>query len=182
VKIIAKAIFCLFLVVGILTSCNGSVSKPVGNPTDVIATIIVTVKPTSTETSLATPTTTLNAMPLPTPFPPTQIPFFTFAVDRHDPESVIRAYFDAWERSDSSAMASVLSSKFGQNFMFEPLESMEILEIELTSDSSPTERIYSVLYDAQWKDQPDTNPIRWRFRLTWDANRDSWIIIGYGSG
>jgi hypothetical protein len=165
-----------------ITSCNGFVSTTVINPTEVIATVMVTVKPTLTETALATSTATLTATPFSTPFPPTQVPFFTFQVDRHDPESVIRAYFDAWERSDSSAMASVLSSKFGQNFMFEPLESLEILEIELTSDSSPTEQIYSVLYDAQWKDQPDTNPTRWRFRLTWDANRDSWIIIGYGSG
>jgi hypothetical protein len=172
----------LILVTGILTSCNRFISTTVSNPTKVIVTVLVTGKPTLTKIALSASTATLTATPFSTPFPPTQIPFFTFQVDRHDPESVIRAYFDAWKRSDSSAMASVLSSKFGQNFMFEPLESMEILDIELVSDSSSTERIYSVLYDAQWKDQPDTNPTRWRFRLSWDANRDSWIIIGYGSG
>jgi len=152
------------------------------NPTEMITTVVVAVTPTFTETALATATAPLTPTPFSTPFPPTQVPFFTFPVDRHDPESVIRAYFDAWARSDSSAMASVLSSKFGQNFMFEPLDSMEVLEIELISDASPTERIYSVLYDAQWKDQPDTNPTRWKFHLIWDANRDSWIITNYGYG
>ena len=183
-KISNTAIFCLILVAVILISCNGSVSTSAMAPTEVIVVASLTVEPTFTETALAISMATLTvwSSPTPSPFPPTQVPFFTFPVDRHDPESVIRAYFDAWKRSDSSAMASVLSSKFGQNFIFEPLDSMEILEVELISDSSPTEQIYSVLYDAQWKNQPDTNPTRWRFRLTWDANRDSWIIIGYGSG
>jgi len=130
VKIIDKTTIRLILVTGILTSCNGFVSTTLIKPTEVIATVIVTVKPALTVTAVATATATVTAIPFWTPFPLTQVPFFTFPVDRRDPESVIRAYFDAWERSDSSAMASVLSSKFGQNFMFEPLESMEILEIE----------------------------------------------------
>ena len=66
--------------------------------------------------------------------------------------------------------------------MFEPMESMQILEIELISDASPTEQIYSVLYDVQWKAREDTNPTLWSFHLTWDANRDSWIITNYGAG
>jgi hypothetical protein len=103
-------------------------------------------------------------------------------VDRHDPESVIRAYFDALLRSDSSALASVLSSKFGRNFIFESVESIEILEIELISDVSPTERVYSVLHDIQWKNREDNNPSRWKFHLIWDADRDSWIITNYGNG
>ena len=183
-KIIVNTITHLILVAGTLTSCNGSVSTSALTPTEGMVTANLTAKPTFTETVLAIPTATITAwsFPTPSPFPPTPVPFFTFPVDRHDPESVIRAYFDAWERSDSSAMASVLSSKFGQNFMFEPLESMELLEIELISDPSPTEQVFSVLYDAQWKDQPDNNPIRWSFHLMWDANRDSWIITNYGAG
>ena len=178
VKTIDQTTICLVLIAGILTSCNGFTAAPAIKPTEVMATVRVTVKPTFTEPTVAIPT----ASPFVTPFPPTQIPFFTFPVDRHDPESIIRAYFDAWQRSDSSAMASVLSSKFGQNFMFEPLKSMELLEIELISDPTPTEQVFSVLYDAQWTDQLDTNPIRWKFYLTWDANRDSWIITNYGAG
>ncbi len=179
-KIIGKTMFGMILVAAMLTSCNGFVATSVMIPTE----IIETVQPTFTETPLVIPTSTLTATLFPpaSPFPPTQVPSFTFPVDRHDPESVIRAYFDALLRSDSSALASVLSSKFGQNFIFEPAESIEILEIELISDLSPTERVYSVLYDVQWQNREDTNPTRWKFHLTWDANRDSWIITNYGAG
>jgi hypothetical protein len=178
VKLIDNPFVRLILAAGLLTSCNGPASESAEASTEVMVTASLTVQPTLTATALEKPVVRLPA----SPFPPTPIPFFTFPVDRHDPESVIRAYFDAWERSDSLAMASVLSSKFGQNFIFEPLDSMEVLNIELISDPSATERIYSVLYDAQWKDQPETNPTRWRFRLNWDPKRESWIIIGYGSG
>jgi len=145
-------------------------------------TAILTVKPT--QTVLTIPTATLTPTPFSTAtfYPTLEVAFFTFPVDRHDPESVIRAYFDAWERSDSLALASVLSSKYGRSFMFEPMDSLEILEIKLLSDLSSTERIYSVLYDVQWTNREDTNPTRWSFHLTWDATRDSWIITNYGAG
>ena len=34
------------------------------------------------------------------------------AVDRHDPESVLRAYFEAWGRGDWSAEASFMTEKY----------------------------------------------------------------------
>jgi len=147
-----------------------------------MVTAILTAKPT--QTVLAIPTATLTAAPFATAtfYPTLEVPFFTFPVDRHDPESVIRAYFDAWERSDSLALAAVLSNKYGRSFMFEPMYSLEILEIKLLSDLSSTERIYSILYDVQWTNREDTNPTRWSFHLTWDAVRDSWIITNYGAG
>jgi hypothetical protein len=184
VKIIDKLFILPILMAVILTSCDGSVSTPAMSPTEVMVTTIAPVEPTFTEITLVIPPATLTAMPFPTStfIPTLEVPFFTFTVDRHDPESVIRAYFDAWERSDSLAMASVLSSKYGRSFMFEPMVSLEILEIELISDASPTERSYSVLYDVQWKNREDTNPTRWSFHLTWDANRDSWTITNYGAG
>ena len=181
-RLTVNIILPFILVAIILTSCNGSISTSHMKPTAVMVTAIVTVKPT--QTALAISMAMLTAMPFPTStfYPTLEIPFFTFPVDRHDPESVLRAYFDAWERSDSLAMASVLSSRYGRSFMFEPMESMQILEIELISDASPTEQIYSVLYDVQWKAREDTNPTLWSFHLTWDANRDSWIITNYGAG
>jgi hypothetical protein len=170
----------MVFVATILMSCNGFVATSEMIPTETIE----TVQPIFTETPLVILTSTLTATLFPpsTSFPPTPIPTFTFPVDRHDPESVIRAYFDALLRSDSSALASVLSSKFGLNFIFESVESIEILEIELISDVSPTERVYSVLHDIQWKNREDTNPSRWKFHLIWDADRDSWIITNYGNG
>jgi len=174
-----------FLVAVVLTSCNSFVSTATASPTDVMETAVALAWTEVAETQASAPTATPSP-PLPTPIsstpiPPTQIPFFTFSVDRHDPESVIRAYFDAWVRSDSSAMASVLSHNNGY-FIFEPMNSISILEIKLISDSSSRERIYSVLYDVQWKVQEGSGKIRWSFTLEWNANRDSWLIDHYGYG
>ena len=44
-----------------------------------------------------------------------------FPVDRSKPESILRAYFDAWERSDWALQASCMDKKYG-GMVPEPVE------------------------------------------------------------
>jgi hypothetical protein len=187
VKIISKTIIPLFLVAVMLASCNGSILTPTISPTDVMETAMSTVTATVVETQVAIPTTTSSPQPPtpipPTPVSPTQTPFFPVSVDRHDPESVLRAYFDAWGRSDWSTQQSLMDELYA-DMSPEPVDSIRILEIQRVS-SSPTECVYSVLFDIQVKGQGvsmHSGQVRWNYYLTWYADRDSWLISNYGYG
>jgi hypothetical protein len=146
-----------------------------------------TVKTAVVETQVAISTTTPSPQP-PTPIPPTsvsptQTPFFPGSVDHHDPESVLRAYFDAWERSDWSAKQSLMDDRYA-GMVPEPVDSIRILEIQRVS-SSPTKCVYSVLFDIQVKGQGvsmHSGQVHWNYYLTWYADRDSWLISNYGYG
>lgn len=83
----------------------------------------------------------------PSPIPSTQTPFLPILVDRHDPEAVLRAYFDAWGQSNWLALASFMDEKYGR-IVGNPVDSVRILEIQLIS-SSPTDYVYSVLFDIK---------------------------------
>ena len=56
------------------------------------------------------------------------------ALDRHDPEAVLRAYFDAWARGDWPAQTTLMDEKYGR-MEPEPLDSIRILDIKLLSNA-----------------------------------------------
>ena len=171
-KIIIKAITPLFLVALILTSCNSFASLPAINPT---------AKATVVETLAAIPTTTSSPQP-PTPIPPSPTPVFSFPVDRHDPESIIRAFFDAWERNDGTTMSALERSNIQYAF-HDQVDSIRILDIKLISSPSPTERVYSVTFDIHQERANSLNgQVEWTFTMMWDSALDSWFIANHGVG
>jgi hypothetical protein len=105
-------------------------------------------------------------------------------VDRRDPESVLRAYFDAWERSDWSAQASLMDDKYSQ-MAPEPVDSIRLLDIQSIPDASSTERTYRVIFEIKVKGRGvsmRSGRYDWQYYLSWDAQRDSWLITNYGAG
>lgn len=106
------------------------------------------------------------------------------AVNRHNPESVLRAYFDAWERGDWSVQTSLMDEKYAQ-MEPEPVDSIRILNIRPISSSSTTERIYQVIFDIKVKGPGVSMPSGrndWKYVLTWNEQRGSWLITDYGAG
>lgn len=144
------------------------------------------------ETQTAIPTNAPSPQPptpiSPTPIPPLPTPFFSFPVDPHDPESVIRAWFDAWKRGDGNAMAWVEGKNYA-NYAFDgAIESIEIVEIKLISSPSQTERSFNVVFNIQFKKGQEeghnlhNGKVGWTFALTWDPSRDSWLVTNHGYG
>jgi hypothetical protein len=177
-RILNKAIALLFLLLGLLTSCNTSMPQPVIDATDVMETSMALVKTeiVGTLTAASTSTSTLSA---PTPIPPTPTVVFPVTFDRHDPESVLRAYFDAWDRNDWAAMASLERERAP-----EPVDFVRILVIKEISSSS-TEYVYEVGFEIQVIGQGvsmHSGRYGWKYYLTWDPNRDTWFISNYGYG
>jgi hypothetical protein len=176
VKIICKAMVLSCLVIA-LTSCNTFAAKPTETQIP-----IATSLPTSTSTP--EPTITLSPQQTATSVAPTQTPSVAVTVDRHNPESVLRAYFDAWERSDWSVQVSLMDEKYAQ-MAPEPVDSISILEIQPIASSSLTARIYLVIFEIKVKGQGismQSGRYDWNYYLTWDAKRGSWFITNYGSG
>ena len=147
--------------------------------------ILPTSTPLSTSTSIsitASSEATITITPVPHTETPQPTPFFSFTIDRHDPESMIRAWFDALVRQDSIAMASVDGWRYSEKYGFTyPIESVRILKITLISDAVPNQRDYRVLFDVQIKKGQDGHDLpsgvyEWAFTVTWDANRDSWLV------
>ncbi len=176
VKIICRAIILSSLVIA-LTSCNAFTAKPT-------ETLIPTAASLPTSTFTPEPTTTTSSQPIETSIPSTQTPSVPVTVDRHNPESVLRAYFDAWERSDLSVQVSLMNGKYAQ-MVPEPVDSIRILEIQPISSSSLTERTYHVIFEIKVKGQGvsmQSGRYDWSYYLTWDAKRGSWLITNYGAG
>ena len=104
-------------------------------------------------------------------------------VDRHNPESVLRAYFEAWELGDTPVQLSFMDPKYAQ-MAPEPVDSLRILDLQFTS-SSPTERTYRVKFEIIVKGKGvsmQSGRYNWSYTLTWEPKRDSWIITNYGAG
>jgi hypothetical protein len=105
-------------------------------------------------------------------------------VDLRDPESVLRAYFDAWQRSDWSGQASHMDRKYA-HMEPEPVDSIRLLEIQPILNSSLTERTYRVIFEIKVKGQGvsmQSGRGDWQYYLTWEAKRGSWLITNYGAG
>jgi hypothetical protein len=177
-KIINKTTALLFLLLGLLTSCNSSTSQPGIRAADVMETSMAMVKTEIVETLTAASTSTPSFSPaIPTPIPPTQTPSY----DRHDPEAVVRAWFDAWERTDGNMMDLLNGTNTYGNYGFEPTDSITILEIQLLESPSEAQRIYRVWFDVQYTDpNKGSGKTQLKFYLTWDVNRDAWIITNHG--
>jgi hypothetical protein len=177
-KILKEAIALLFLLLVLLTSCNTSTPQPVIRATDVMETSMAMVKTEIVGTLTAAPTSTPTfSLATPSPIPPTQTPSY----DRHDPEAVVRAYFDAWEQEDGTLMNLLLGRESYAGNAFESTKSIKILEIQLVSSPSQGRLVYQVWYDVQYTDpNKGSDKTQMKFYLTWDVNRDAWIISNHG--
>jgi hypothetical protein len=105
-------------------------------------------------------------------------------VDRHNPESVLRAYFEAWTRGDWSNQASFMDEKYAQ-MVPEPVDSIRIIQIQPIANSSLTERTYQVVFEIKVKGQGvsmQSGRYDWSYYLTWQAQRGEWLITNYGAG
>ena len=183
---IEKLMPCILVI--ILTSCNVVAQKPTETPIPTATSI-----PTSTSTPEPTITPFLE---IPTPIIPTPIPtpYFSFVVDRNNPESVIRAWFDAMAREDGVAMESVMGTlegripySFGPNSStppITPIKSIKILEIKLISQSAGILYHYQVQFTEQLSqdEEEQKNPFWWSFDLIWQDERQSFIIYNHGGG
>ena len=132
-KILNTAIALLFLLLVLLTSCNSSTPQPVLRATDMMETSMAMVKTEIVGTLTAGPTSTPTFSPaIPSHIPPTQTP----AYDRHDPEAVVRAWFEAWERKDGNMMDLLYGTNTYGHYGFEATSSIKLLEIQLVSSPS----------------------------------------------
>ena len=102
-------------------------------------------------------------------------------VDRHDPESVLRAYFEAWGQGDWSAEASFMDEKYA-GMAPEPVDSIRILELRALNTAT-TERTYQVIFEIKVKGEGvsmQSGQYNWNYYLSWDAQRGTWLISDYG--
>jgi hypothetical protein len=107
------------------------------------------------------------------------------AVDRHNPEEVLRAYFAAWARNDTDAQTSFMTATYAR-LAHEPVDSLRLLSLAPADDASPTKRLYSVSFEVAFKGgrslSMENGRYYWSYTLTWDSTRDSWLIANYGAG
>jgi hypothetical protein len=106
------------------------------------------------------------------------------SVDRNDPESVLQAYFKAWEQGDWSLQTSMMDEKYAQ-MVPEPVDSIRILEIRAIPSSSSSERTYQVVFEIKVKGNGvsmQSGKYSWTYYLSWNEKRNSWLIRNYGAG
>jgi len=105
------------------------------------------------------------------------------SVNRKDPESVLRAYFDAWNRNDWSFRASLMDERYG-HITPEPVEYVRIVELRYLPDPSSPDRTYQVTFEIKVTRPGSMNSgqYHWTYILSWDASRGSWLITNYGAG
>jgi hypothetical protein len=106
------------------------------------------------------------------------------SVDHNNPESVLQAYFKAWELGDWSFQTSLMDEKYAQ-MVPEPVDSIRILEIQEISSSSSAERTYQVAFEIKIKGlgiSMRSGEYNWTYYLSWDEKHNSWLIMNYGAG
>jgi len=105
-------------------------------------------------------------------------------VDRTNPESVLRAYFKAWQTGDWEGERSFMTSDYA-TLAPEPATSLEIVSLRLVS-STPTHRTYAVVFNIQMGDggtgSISSGRYGWTYELTLCRGSSSWLIDNYGSG
>ena len=104
-------------------------------------------------------------------------------VDRHDPESVLRAYFAAWQKGEWQKEALYMSSVF-YDTVPEPAKSLTIVDMQ-GLESSSSHCLYSVTFNFVPLGAPvsmEAGRYSWTYDLNWDSQRQSWIITNYGEG
>ena len=106
------------------------------------------------------------------------------AVDRRDPEAVLRAYFAAWANNDRATLTSLMAQKYA-DLAYEPVDSLRVLTIVPADGASPTRRVYAVSFEVTFKGgrsiSMESGRYRWTYTLTWDATHASWLISNYGA-
>ena len=106
------------------------------------------------------------------------------AVDRRDPEAVLRAYLAAWANNDRAAQTSLMTQNY-TNLAYEPVDSLRVLTIVPADVASPTKRVYAVSFEVTFKGgrsiSMENGRYSWTYSLTWDATHDSWLISSYGA-
>jgi hypothetical protein len=105
------------------------------------------------------------------------------SVDRHDPESVLRAYFSAWQNADWEGEASFMAEMFA-HMVPEPAKSLRIVDLRRV-EGSASRCLYAVAFD--FAPQGDVISMEagrydWTYDLNWDQGRQSWVITNYGEG
>lgn len=106
------------------------------------------------------------------------------SVDHNDPESVLRAYFKAWEQGQWSIQESLMDEKYAQ-MAPEPVDSIQILEIKTIPNSSSLERTYQVVFEIKVKGKGvsmQSGKYSWTYYLSWNQKHNSWLITNYGAG
>jgi Domain of unknown function (DUF4829) len=107
------------------------------------------------------------------------------AVDRHDPEAVLRAYFAAWARNDTEAQMSFMTGNYA-GLAHEPVNSLRVLSVTPAPAESPGTRVYAVSFEVNFNGgrsvSMENGRYNWTYTLTWDARRDTWLIANYGAG
>jgi hypothetical protein len=107
------------------------------------------------------------------------------AVDRHDPEAVLRAYFAAWARNDMDARTSFAIANRA-DMAREPVDSLRVLSVRPVDGASQATRVYSVSFEVTFiggrSVSMESGRYNWTYTLTWDATKDSWLIANYGAG
>jgi hypothetical protein len=104
-------------------------------------------------------------------------------VDRHDPESVLRGYFSAWQSGDWEGQASFMAAQYA-NMAPEPVESVRIVELRRVEGSS-SQCLYHAVFEITLKGKGVSmagGRYDWTYDLKWDGQRQSWIITNYGEG
>lgn len=105
-------------------------------------------------------------------------------VDRGDAESVLRAYFDAWQRGDWSSQESFMDAKYA-GAVPEPARSIRLLRVERLSESTSRTAVFGVEFQFDPWGQPvsmDAGHYEWTYKLQWNPARKSWLIVNFGAG
>lgn len=104
--------------------------------------------------------------------------------DRRDSESVLRAYFGAWQRGDWSARQSFMDAKYAGSVP-EPARSIRLLRVERLSEPTSQTAVFGVEFQFDPWGQPvsmNAGHYEWTYKLRWDPARKSWLIVDYGAG
>jgi hypothetical protein len=105
-------------------------------------------------------------------------------VERKNPEIVLRAYFDAWERGEWQIQQSMMDEKY-LGMAPESVENITIISINPIASYTKEDHNYRVILNIEVVGQGvsmQTGKYDWNYYLRWNDKRNSWLIITYGVG
>jgi hypothetical protein len=116
-------------------------------------------------------------------------------VNRSDPGVVLRAYFAAWNRNDVAAQKSFMTAQHANlDWYPEPVKSVRLVSTKLLDEktarlwstgSPDSTRVYLVVFDYNPRGRGfsiERGRHTWTYTLTWNPQRQSWLISDYGAG
>ena len=180
VVVVIVALFLAGLAGGLIAAFGGTevTTSAATAATSTTAPASVSTTPSATPASQAT---ALSAPAATIPDSSTQPP--AASVDRHDPESVLRAYFSAWSSADWEGQKSFMAGQYA-NLEPEPAESLQIVDLR-RAEGSASHCLYYVTFDFAPKGRVvsmESGRYDWSYDLNWDETRQSWLITNYGEG